>query len=47
MLIINCGIKNVVCEYRYHAGEESEDMFRMAGVSIRYFHDEVLQYKHQ
>ncbi|MDE7091639.1 MAG: AAA family ATPase [Bacteroidales bacterium] len=47
MLIINCGIRDVVCEYRYHAGAESEEMFRIAGVSIRYFHDEVLQYKNQ
>ena len=47
MLIINCGIGQVVCEYRYHAGAESEEMFEKAGVEIRYFHDEVLQYKNQ
>lgn len=47
MLIINCGIKNVVCEYRYHAGTESEEMFNTAGIAIRYFHDDILQYKNQ
>ncbi len=47
MLIINCGIRNVICEYRYHAGDESEDMFRMAGVSLKYFPAEVLQYNRQ
>ena len=28
MLIINCGIKKVVCKRKYHAGEESEEFFR-------------------
>ncbi|HPO12384.1 MAG TPA: cytidine/deoxycytidylate deaminase family protein [Candidatus Hydrogenedentes bacterium] len=47
MLIINCGIVRVVCERRYHAGMESEDMFRMANVSFEYQHDEIQQYEHQ
>lgn len=47
MLIINCGIKRVVCEYRYHSGGESEDMFREAGISIEFFNDEILQYQKQ
>ncbi len=47
MLIINCGIKRVVCERKYHAGSESEEMFKQAGVSIEYQFDEVLQYKNQ
>ena len=29
MLIINCGITRVVCEKKYHAGAESEEMFKM------------------
>lgn len=45
MLIINCGIKRVVCERRYHAGQESEEMFLQAGVKLEYFHDEVQQYE--
>jgi dCMP deaminase len=45
MLIINCGIVRVVCERRYHAGVESEEMFREAGVALEYKHDEVQQYE--
>jgi dCMP deaminase len=47
MLIINCGIDRVVCEKRYHAGQESEAMFRQAGVKLEYFIDEVLKYDNQ
>jgi dCMP deaminase len=47
MLIINCGIVRVVAEYRYHDGDESEDMFRMAGIKLEYVHDEVLKYDRQ
>ncbi len=44
MLIINCGIKKVICERKYHAGAESEEMFKMAGISLSFIHDEVQQY---
>ena len=44
MLIINCGIKRVVCEKKYHAGHESEAMFAKAGVKLEFFNDEVLKY---
>jgi len=47
MLIINCGIIRVVCEKKYHAGEESEQMFADAGVTLEYFTEEVLEYKDQ
>ena len=47
MLIINCGIRRVVCEKKYHAGSESEQLFAEAGVALEYFADEVLQYKDQ
>jgi dCMP deaminase len=45
MLIINCGIKRVVCERKYHAGGESEEMLKIAGVSLEFFHDEVQSYE--
>jgi len=45
MLLINSGIKRVVCEQRYHAGQESEEMFKQAGVKLEHFSDEVLKYK--
>ena len=47
MLIINCGITRVVCEKKYHAGGESEEMFRMAGVKLDFFSDETMQYEKQ
>jgi dCMP deaminase len=45
MLIINCGIKRVVCQRRYHAGGESEEMFRKVGLELHYIHDEIQQYE--
>jgi dCMP deaminase len=47
MLIINCGIERVVCQHRYHAGTESEEMFRMAEVKLDFINDEVLDYENQ
>jgi dCMP deaminase len=47
MLIINCGIKRVVCERKYHAGAESEALFAQAGVQLEFFHDEVEKYDNQ
>ncbi len=47
MLIINCGITRVICEQKYHAGEESEKMFEEAGVELSYKRDKVLKYKNQ
>jgi dCMP deaminase len=44
MLIINCGIERVVCEFRYHAGNESEEMFQIAGVKLEFFNENVLKY---
>jgi dCMP deaminase len=45
MLIISCGIKRVVCERKYHAGAESEEMFDIAGIALEYKHDEVQEYR--
>ncbi|MGD0711446.1 MAG: cytidine/deoxycytidylate deaminase family protein [Bacteroidales bacterium] len=47
MLIINCGIVRVVCEKKYHAGTESEEMFKAAKVKIEFVNDEVLKYDKQ
>jgi dCMP deaminase len=44
MLIINCGIKRVVSERKYHAGYESENMFKTAGVELDYQYDELQNY---
>lgn len=47
MLIINCGIVRVVCEKKYHAGAESEDMFKDAGVELVYMSEETMKYNNQ
>lgn len=47
MLIINAGIVRVVCQKRYHAGAESEMMFKQAGVELEILDDEVEQYENQ
>jgi dCMP deaminase len=47
MLIINCGIERVVCQHRYHAGSESEEMFLQAGVRIDFVNHDVLDYENQ
>lgn len=47
MLIINCGIERVVCEKRYHVAEESEEMFKKAGIKLEYFSEETLKYEKQ
>jgi dCMP deaminase len=44
MLIINCGIKRVACERKYHAGEESERMFNEAGIRLDFKYDGFQQY---
>jgi dCMP deaminase len=47
MLIINCGIRRVVCESKYHCGEESEAMFKEAGVVLEYKTEETQTYERQ
>jgi len=47
MLIINCGIERVVCERKYHAGAESEEMFKEVGIKLNYIYNEVQEYKGQ
>lgn len=47
MLIINCGIKRVVCEKKYHAGKESEEMFAQAGVELVFVCEDIMKYDKQ
>ena len=47
MLLINCGIKRVVCERKYHQGEDSEKMFREAGIELVYKYNEHQQYSNE
>ncbi len=46
-MIINAGIKRVVCEKKYHRGEESEKMFLAAGVELKILKNEVQKYLNQ
>jgi dCMP deaminase len=47
MLIINCGIVRVVCQRRYHDGEDSETMFARVGIKLEYVFDEIQEYEKQ
>lgn len=47
MMIINCGIKRVVCLNKYHSGQESEEMFNQAGIQLDFVSEEVVKYDHQ
>lgn len=47
MMIINCEIKRVVCQMKYHAGAESEKMFSEAGIELVFFDNSILKYDKQ
>ena len=47
MMIINAGIKRVVCEKRYHADSDTLEMFKQAGVELAIMNDEVEKYDKQ
>lgn len=44
MLLVNCGIKRVVCERKYQKAAESEGIFAEAGVEVAYKYDDVQAY---
>lgn len=46
-MIITAGILRIVCEKRYHAGTESEDMFRQVGIELDYLEETTAQYANQ
>ena len=45
MLLINTGIKRVVAEKKYHAGQESEIMFKKAKIKLEFISEETVKYK--
>jgi dCMP deaminase len=47
MMIINAGIKRVVCEKRYHADEDTIQMFKQASVELVVLDDKVEKYPRQ
>lgn len=46
-MIVNAGIKRVVCEKRYHTGAEAEEMFRQVGIELNYFDEKLEEYTNQ
>ena len=47
MLIINCGIKRVIAEKRYHDSADSIEMFKQAGVTLEHLSDMIEEYQGQ
>lgn len=47
MLIINCGIKRVIAEKRYHDSADSIELFKQAGVILEHLSDTVEEYTEQ
>jgi len=43
-MIINCGIKRVVCQKRYHDGAEAERLFLRAGIALEHINEEEEDY---
>lgn len=46
-IIINAGIKKIICAKRYHSGEESEQMFRRVGIALTFFDESIEVYANQ
>ena len=46
-MIINAGIKRVVCEKMYHAGEMTRQFFKDAGIELVFIENEVEEYPNQ
>jgi dCMP deaminase len=47
MMLINAGIKRVVCEKRYHADADTIEMFKQADVVLTIMSNEVEKYDKQ
>ena len=47
MVIINAGIKRVVAQKHYHAGDETIEMFQAAGLQFDLLDDRLEQYEKQ
>ena len=47
MMIINAGIRRVVCAKRYHADSDTIEMFKQAGIELTIVNDEIEKYDKQ
>lgn len=43
-MIINCGIKRVVCDKHYHAAQDTIDLFKKTKIELEVLHDEIETY---
>ena len=46
-MLINAGVKRVVCQKKYHAAQLTREFFKEAGVEIIYMEDKVEEYPNQ
>ncbi|MFA5926924.1 MAG: cytidine/deoxycytidylate deaminase family protein [Patescibacteria group bacterium] len=46
-MMVNAGIKRVVCQNRYHNAQESRRVFAQCGVNLEVLNDEVMKYDKQ
>jgi len=46
-MVINAGIKRIVCQKRYHADKESYGLFKRAGVKIEVLDQSIEAYENQ
>ena len=47
MLIISVGIKKVIVKRRYHAGQDTRELFKKAGIDLKVMEDRVESYEDQ
>ena len=44
MMLISIGVKKVIAEYKYHAGKDTEEMFKAAGIELSFINNETMKY---
>ena len=47
MMIINSGIKRVVCEKHYHADKNTIEIFKLAGIELVVMNEDIEEYDRQ
>lgn len=46
-IMITAGIKRVICQKRYHAGQDTRKLFEDAGIQLEVLNDEIEKYENQ
>ena len=46
-MMVNCGVKRVVCQKKYHAAKDTRDLFKQAAVRLDVARDEIMKYRGQ